>query len=309
MRFIYFGSSTFSRIVLETIFSAGFSPYLVITKPDAPQGRGLKVYPTQVSEFCKKHKIKELKPESLREKSFSDALTNAKPDFIVVADYGKIFPPFLLLVAQKMPLGVHPSLLPLYRGAAPIEQSLIKGEKVTGVTIFKLNQKVDSGPIILQKKLRVDPKDNYLTLQQKLACAGGKALVETFAKAKNNQIKLLPQNNKKATFAPKLTKKQGHINWQKKAKQIENLIRATLEWPTAYAFFQDKILKITDAEAVSLERKEAPSTVIQIDKNALYVATASGALKINKVKPAGKNEMSAWAFACGHKIKKGDTLT
>ncbi len=305
-KFIYFGSSTFSKIVLENIIRAGYRPSLIITKPDTPKGRGLKMHPTEVSKFAQKNKIKAIKPQKLNEKELQDKLSGAETDYIVVADYGKIIPFFLLSLPKKLPLGIHPSLLPSYRGAAPIERSLMAGEKITGATIFKLNQSIDSGEIVLQNTLAVAPNDNYFTLQTKLAVLGAKSFIQSLKKIQVKQYKLVPQDENKATLAPKLTKKEGRINWNSPAEKIKNLIRATLNWPTAYTYYQDKIVKITEATAFFEKSEKVPSTIIKVDKSGIYVATSTGILKITKLKPAGKKEMSSWAFACGYKIKEDD---
>ncbi len=307
-KIIYFGSSQFSKTILNGLLKAQIRPILVVTKPDAPGGRGLKLCPTQVSEISKNYNIETIKPKSLKTAEILEKISKAKPNYLVIADYGKIIPDSLLTIPKILPLGVHPSLLPLYRGPAPIERALINGDKTSGVTIFKLDQGVDSGPVILQKKIKIDENDNYFTFSKKLATQGVEALIETLYQIKNQSLKLTPQDEKKAAFAPKLSKKDGKINWLSSAEKISNLIRATLNWPTAYTYYQNKMLKITEAESLKEESGQKPATVIKIDKSGFCVAAGSGVLKVKKVKPAGKKEMPSWSFACGHRIKEGDAF-
>jgi methionyl-tRNA formyltransferase len=305
-KIIYFGSSNFSKKILQTLIEAKIKPVLVITKPDAPKGRGLKLYQTQVAKLSQDNKIKVIKPDNLGETRFLDEISKIKPNYLVVADYGKIIPNELLSMPKILPLGIHPSLLPLYRGPAPIERTLINGKTITGVTIFKLDKGIDTGPMILQKKIKIDSNDTYFTLSKKLANLGTEALIEVLYQIKDNFPSMEKQDEKKATFAPKLSKQDGRINWENNAEKIKNLIRATLNWPTAYTYYNNKILKIIEAENLEDKNKQNPATITKVDKNGIYVAAGSGILKIKKVKPEGKNEMPAWSFVCGYKIKEGD---
>ncbi|MCF7894291.1 MAG: methionyl-tRNA formyltransferase, partial [Candidatus Omnitrophica bacterium] len=250
--------------------------------------------------------IEVTKPSNLKTIKFLDKISKINPNYLVVADYGKIIPNSLLSIPKILPLGVHPSLLPFYRGPAPIERTLIDNRKITGATIFKLDKGIDTGPIVLQKKIKIESNDTYFSLSKKLATLGTEALIETLYQLKDNPPKLEKQDRNKATFAPKLSKQDGKINWENNAEKIKNLIRATLNWPTAYTYYRNKILKITEAESLEDKNEQKPSTIIKIDKSGIYVATSFGILKIKKVKPEGKKEMPAWSFVCGHKIQEGD---
>lgn len=306
MKTIYLGSSEFSLIVLENIYSAGILPSLIISQPDRPKGRGLKVSSTKVSIFAVKKNIPVIKPYSFDEKVLGK-IRGEEADFFLVADYGKILPEFLLSLPKAMPLCVHPSLLPFYRGAAPIERTLINGEKETGVTIFRINKRVDSGDILLQKKIPVNKSDNIFSLKSKLAQEGAGLLVEALKKIEQGNYELIAQDEFKATGAPKLKKEDGCINWRGEAQSISNLVRATLGWPSAYTFYRQTLIKITE---VSVDRDSVvllpPSTIIKIDKQGIVVAAGKGAVRIKKVKPQGKKEMDAFAFVCGHRVKEGE---
>jgi methionyl-tRNA formyltransferase len=309
MKFIYFGSSRFSCLVLEHLCSKGFVPSLIVTQPDQPQGRGLKILPTDISLFAEKRKIATIKPAVLKAPEVKERLSQEGVDYFVVTDYGKLLPEEILSLPKKLPLALHPSLLPLYRGAAPINWAIINGERETGVTIFKINDKIDKGEIILQKRVSIDDKDDIFSLTTKLAGRGAIAIVEAAEKIKSNNFALTPQDESKATLAPKLTKADGRINWEFSALRIRNLIRGTLGWPSAYTCYKDKVIKILEADALDMDVVEKPSTIVRVDREGIYVATSKGVLKITRVKPEGKKDMHAWAFVNGYRVKEREKLS
>lgn len=290
-------------MIIEGLHRKGLVPSLIITKADQPRGRGLKISPTRISSFAKAGKIPCLKPNSLSDVNFLDKLTGYEPDFFVVADYGKILPAELLKVPKKLPLCVHPSLLPLYRGATPIGRAIINGDKVTGSTVFKMNQAMDAGPIILQEETPIEPGDNFYSLRARLADIGVRLLLRTL---KIESWKLQPQKDNLATYAAKLRKEESGINWQNPAVAICNLIRAIIDWPTAVTIYKGRQLKVLGAKPVELKTGHAPGIIIDIKKEGIYVAAKKGALLITRVKPAGRKEMDAYSFACGYRIKIGD---
>jgi methionyl-tRNA formyltransferase len=305
MKFVYFGSSRFSCKVLERIYQRKIIPSLIITQPEKPKGRGLKILPTQVSIFAQKSKIPFVAPPSL-DISIEELLRKQNCDLFIVVDYGKILPQSFLSIPNVMPICLHPSFLPYYRGPAPINWAIINGEKETGVSIFKINKKIDAGEIILQKKVPIDYEDNIFSLTDKLIDEGSNLLIEAIEKIKNKRYTLTPQDESKASFAPKLTKKDGKINWQTDAEKIRNLIKGTLGWPSAYTYYNNKLLKILEADVVEIGIKEEPATVVKIDREGIYVATSNKDLKIKKVKPEGKKEMDAFSFVCGYRVKEKD---
>jgi len=305
MKFVYFGSSRFSQAILEELYSGGYIPVLIVSKPDKPKGRGLKLLPTEVSQFAEDKKILLIKPVSLKDNEVKNILSREKADFFIVADYGEIIPENFLAIPKIFSLCVHPSLLPRYRGAAPIEKALLNDEKKSGVTIFKINRKVDAGDIILQKTLVVNYEDDFFSLSQKLAKHGASLLIETINKIKAKDYLLIPQDESLATLASKFKKEDGRISWNKKAQDIRNLIRATIGWPSAYTYYQGSMIKILGADIIDKQETLAPGTIIDIDKGGIQVATGKGVLRISKLKPQGKGEMDAWSFVCGHRVKTG----
>jgi methionyl-tRNA formyltransferase len=306
MKYIYFGSSSFSRIVLAGLCQKELSPSLVVSQPDKPQGRGLKLKPMEVAAFALEKNIALLRPNSLNNEDIYEKISSQKPDFIVVADYGKILPRNLLALAKLMPLAIHPSLLPCYRGAAPINWALINGEKQTGTTVFKMNEKLDSGEILLQEIMDIEKEDNALTLKPKLALGGVKLLLKSFILVMRGDYKLITQDEKSVSFAPKLTKQDGKINWEGQAIEILNLIRGVADWPTAYTRYKGKLIKIIKADVVGQEVIFSPGTVVEIKKDGIYVACGKELLCIKVLIPEGKKEMDAYAFVLGHKVKVAD---
>ncbi len=309
MKFIYFGSSWFSQIILRELYAQGYVPALIVSKPDKPKGRGLKLLPTEVSQFAQDKNIHLIKPVSLNGSDVGRTLSKERADFFIVADYGEIIPKNLLVIPKIFPLCFHPSLLPRYRGPAPIEAVLMNGEKKSGVTVFKMNQKVDAGDIISQKELTVGYEDDFFSLSQRLARKGALLLIETVDRIKAKDYFLTPQDENLATLTYKLNKESGRILWSNKAQDIRNLIRATVDWPSAYTYYRGATVKILVADIVDREASFLPGTIIDIDKEGIQVAAGKGALKIKKLKPQGKSEMSAWSFVCGYRVKAGELFS
>ncbi|UCG35524.1 MAG: methionyl-tRNA formyltransferase [Candidatus Omnitrophota bacterium] len=305
-RFVYFGSSHFSCTVLKTLFEEGLIPTLVVSQPDRPRGRGLKVLPTEVSSFSSENGISLIKPASLKDEKIYEKIKSIEPQFFAVADYGKILPAKILKIPSVFPLGIHPALLPRYRGAAPIDRTLMAGEKETGVTIFKINEEVDAGEIIIQESLPIIESDDVFTLMQKLAKKGALLLIEVIKKIERNDYTLSPQDETKVSLAPKLRKEDGKIIWEKDAVTIRNLIRATLGWPSAYTYYKERLVKILEAEVINEDSGQSPSTIIKTDKEGIYVATTKGVLKIKKLRPEGKAQMDANSFVCGYRVEVGE---
>ena len=306
MNIIYFGSSKFSLIILENLCLSGFIPKLVVSQPDKPKGRGLKEQPTEISLFAKKTNIPIITPQSLKTNETKGDLSSKSPDLFIIADYGKILPSSLLSIPRIAALGVHPSLLPLYRGPAPINWALLKGDKETGVTIFKVAEGLDTGDIILQKRIAISDSDDTCTLHEKLASEGAKLLIVSLNILKKGVWAPIPQNEAFSSFAPKLQKEDGRIKWQDNATDIRNKIRAMSGWPSVYTFYKGKIIKIIEADVILVATEAEPSTIETIKKDGIYVSTGNGILRIKRLKPEGKGEMDAYSFVLGHGLKAGD---
>jgi methionyl-tRNA formyltransferase len=250
-----------------------------------------------------------LKPISLNDENVKEKLQKENADFFFIADYGRILPACLLSLPQVFALGVHPSLLPEYRGPAPINWVIINGECETGITVFRINERVDAGEIILQRKVDINENDNINSLTRKLAKNATLVLIEAIERIREKHYSLIPQDGNLASFAKKLKKEDGEINWNLSAVHIKNLVRGTLGWPSAYTYYKSRTIQILDAEAINEDDGNGPSTIVKIDHEGIYVATKKGVLKIKKIKPQGKKEMDAWSFVCGHKIRTGEKFS
>ena len=309
IRYIYFGSSRFSRIILEGLRQKDLPPQAVVTRPDKPKGRGLKTQPTEISLMAKAYEWQCLKPVSLKDSSFQEILPSFNADFFLIADYGAIIPETLITIPKIMALCVHPSLLPVYRGASPIESSLLNGDASTGVTIFKVNERVDAGDILLQQAVSVEEDDDHCSLLEKTASVGVTLLSKALDLAVQGRTRFVVQDEAKARQTHKINKSDASIIWQEKAFKTHNKIRAFCTWPKAYTFYKGKLIQIISSEIVLMQSQSRPGEVVKIGKDGVYVACGENALKIKSLKPEGKKEMSAWAFVCGHHLKEGELFS
>ncbi len=309
MRFVYYGSSQFSEIVLRGIINYGVVPELVVTTPDKPQGRGLKIKPTPVKQFASCNNIRVLTPFSLKEESFIKKIKSLDVDLFIIVSYGNFIPSSLLILPRIMPIAVHPSLLPCYRGAAPINWAIIRGEQTTGVSIFKVSEKIDAGPLIIQRPLDIKDSDDALTLSYRLANLSIELLLRAVLSIEKNDYRLILQDESKVSFAPKLRKEDGRIKWERDAISIRNLVRGLRPWPEAFTFYKDTLVKILDVEVIHDYSSFEPGTIIKIEKSALFVTTGEGIIKIKRIKPQGKREMEVRDFLCGHQIKEGEKFS
>jgi methionyl-tRNA formyltransferase len=224
-----------------------------------------------------------------------------------VFSFGKILPKEILDIPLKFPLNIHASLLPKYRGAAPINWVLINGEKKTGITIIRMNEEMDSGDIVLKSEIDIDYSDNSITLEEKLEKLAPHALKQVLISIQDNTISFSKQDNKKASFALKLKKEIGRIYWNKSAEEIRNQIRGLFSWPGTFTSYQEKVLKIWNAEVVKIfiRDKRIPGEIVDFDKNGIVVATGSDFLLIKELQLESGKRINAWNFIQGHKIEKG----
>lgn len=308
MKFIYFGTGQYSSKVLEVLYKGGLIPQLVVTQPDRIKGRGLKLLPSPVAIFAQENNLTTIKPESLKDPAALEKLRSFASDLFIVADYGNILTSEVLKIPKLFSLGVHPSLLPKYRGATPLESVLLDGNKETAVTIFKIAQRVDSGEILKQKVIPINDKENIITLSEKLAVSGGELLIEGLKAINDGKYNFIPQDDTQATFTKKLTKADGAIIWSKDALTIYNFVKATLVWPTAFTYYKTTRLTLLEVEVVNREISAKPGEIIDIDNSGIVVATAKAAIRILKLKPEGKNAMPAQAFVCGYRVNIKDSL-
>ena len=307
-RIIFMGTPDFAVPSLKALVGKGFQIPLVVTQPDRPAGRGRKLTPPPVKVVAENLGLQVVQPEKIKDnEEFKRLIETINPDLIVVVAYGKILPSWLLNLPRYGCINLHASLLPEYRGASPIQSALLDGKTQTGVTVMKITEELDAGDILSQKVVPIDRSDNAQTLHDKLANVGAELLVETLPLYIEGKITPIPQDDSKATYCTRITKEMGKIDWKEPAEKIFNKIRAFTPWPSAYTSFNGKHLKIVWAEPIDCQVNASPGTVLKADKE-LVVATGKGCLKVEKLKPEGRKEMSAEEFLRGYSIKTGDKL-
>ncbi len=318
MKILFMGTSEFAVPSLEKLVPAGFDLIGVVTQPDRPGGRGKQLTPPPVKIVAAEHNIPIYQPEKVRHRNFVHVLRALQPDAIVVAAFGQILPKLVLTLPPCGCLNVHPSFLPKYRGAAPIQWALINGETETGITIMLLDEGEDTGDIVLQKRVPINNQDNAAALSDRLANLAPSLLIQALAHASEGLPPHQPQNHAKATHAPRLTKEIGQIDWEQPADRIGNLVRGTSIWPGAYTWVgtsptsmpNDLRLKIIACADVDYPHPaDVPSGTIQITSSReLIVLCGKGSLRLDRVQPANKKAMDARAFLNGYRLKTGDWL-
>ena len=280
----------------------------VVTQPDKPSGRGQKKVSSAVRRVAESHQIPVVTPEKLRDPAFFEILKSWAPEVIVVVAYGRILPRLVLDLPAQGCLNVHYSLLPKYRGAAPVAWAILNGEEKSGVTTMRLVEKMDAGPIFLQEELALAPDETTASLQSKLVPIGVRLLLETIQRLKDESITPKPQREEEATYASMLKKEDGQIDWTRPAKSIERRVRAFYPWPSAYTYFKGKLLKVYRAMVVTEKEKAFPGEVVRADAGGLWIATRQGILSLEEVQLENKKRLPAAEFLKGARIEKGERL-
>lgn len=300
------GTPTFAVNSLEQLTQAGHEIIAVITQPDRPKGRGKKLSPPPVKEKALELGLKVLQPEKAKDSIFIEKLQQLNPQVIVVVAFGQILPKAILDLPEYGCINVHASLLPRYRGPAPIHWAIINGETESGVTTMLMDEGLDTGDMLLKARVLIDQNMTTGELHDRLAILGGQVLVETLEKLEKNLLKPEPQNHELATYAPLLTKEHEKIDWKKSAVSVHNLVRGMNPWPGAYTFIEDRRIKIKETRLKDkLDLQGQPGEVLAITSEGLWVQTGDKPLLITKVQPSGKNEMSVNDFVNGYRIKPG----
>ena len=307
MRIVFFGSSDFAVPSLARLIKGNYEILNVVTQPDREKGRHLSVEMTPIKQSATKHKLKILQPEKLNEAEFIKSLKNLGADIFIVVAYGEILSKAILDIPKIFSINLHGSLLPKYRGAAPINWAIINGEKKTGISIIKMNEFMDKGELILQKTINIDKDDTAISLSKKLATMGSEALIETLEMIKHRKISFIVQDEREACYASRLKKEDGLIDWKKDAQGISNQIRGLIPWPGSFTHYNNKLLKIWQAEVLESDTKGViPGTIIDISKKSICVATGRGVLELKTLQPESGKRMQVAQFISGHAMKIGD---
>ncbi len=312
MRILFMGTPDLSRTVLRALCGAGHDIVLAVTQPDRAKGRSKALQFSPVKEEALARGIPLFQPEKLRTEentAFLKSFLEEHPaDVGVVAAFGQILSEEVLRLPRFGCLNVHTSLLPLYRGASPIEAAILAGESVTGVTVMQMDAGIDTGDILLQREVPIDPEDTGGSLTEKLAVAGGELIVQALAALKEGTLKPRPQEGS-GSYAGLIRKEQGLIDWFRDAEALERQIRAFTPWPGSYTFRDGKRLKVCAASAEAAAAGGIrPGSVLSADKNGILMMTGSGLLRITALQPEGKREMSAAEYLRGYALKPGTVL-
>ena len=302
MRIIFFGTPEFAVPSLRKLIEAGHRILAVVTQPDKVKGRGHILSEPPVKAIAKQHELTVFQPKGIRSDEFRSTIMSYAPELIIVVAYGKIIPPALLKIPQYGCVNVHASLLPKYRGAAPIQWSIIGGEEKTGVTIMQMDKGLDTGDILQMADTPIAHDDTAATLGARLSVMGADLLIATIDRIATGSLRPIPQQGA-ASYAPVLKKEDGCIDWERPARDIFNLVRGTYPWPGAYCYLSGERLAVLKSGIV--EGRGLPGQIDKIQGDNVFVATGDGLLVLAEVKPDGRKVMTAGAFARGRRLKEG----
>jgi len=307
LNLVFCGTPRFAVPTLDALVKAGYPVRLVVTQPDKPSGRGLEPALSPVKQRALQLNLPVTQPEAIKNNDdFRARLTALAPDGIIVVGYGRILPPWMIDLPHFGNINLHASLLPKYRGAAPIQWAIVLGESMTGVTIMRFNAGLDTGDILLQKEFPILPEDTAETLAPKLAAIGAALMIETLRRLESGEIYPRPQDHAQATQAPVLTKEDGRIDFHRTAQEICNRLRGFQPWPGAYTAFRGKNLRVWAAQPADFQANEA-KLLLAGDRIILGCGAAT-ALELLEVQPEGKKRMAARDFLHGYRPRPGESL-
>ena len=306
MRLAFLGTPAFAVPTLERLGARGHAVLAVVTQPDRPKGRGQALAPSPVKEAALRLGLPVYQPERIKRPEAVEYLRALAPDAMVVVGYGQIIPQSILDIPPLGILNVHASLLPKYRGAGPIQWSIVNGETVTGVTIMRIDAGLDTGPMLLQSETAIDADETAIELGCRLSTMGADLLVEALDAIEAGRIVPQPQDNAQATYAPMLKKEDGRIDWRRSAVQIHNRVRGMQPWPGAYSTFRGAALHVWRARPIESCAGRTPGTLVSVKP--LAVACGVGALELIEVQLEGRKRMPAADFANGHRLVQNEML-
>ncbi|MEW6609356.1 MAG: methionyl-tRNA formyltransferase [bacterium] len=307
MRILFMGTPDFALPSLEKIARSEYELIGVITQPDKPTGRGYKITPPKVKELAQKLNLKVWQPTSLKNKEGLELVKRLEPDLVIVVAFGQILSPEFLHIPKLGSINLHASLLPKYRGSAPIQRVIIQGETKTGVTVMWISEELDAGDIILQQEIEISFLDTAGTLSQKIASTGAELLLKAIKLIKEEKAPRIKQDTSQVSYAPKLNKENGLINWKKTNLEIYNLIRGLNPFPGAHIYYKNQLLKVWETAIINEEW--LPGEVLKILKDkGPVIGTGKGCLLIKQIQPANKKRLSGIEFVNGYRIKEGHII-
>lgn len=305
MKTVFFGSDKFSIKALEACLHANAEIVLAVTSPARKQGRGLKLEPSELAVYCRAQNIPLAEYPSLKDQKVKEDLLALRPDVYVAASYGKLIPPALLAIPRYR-LNVHPSLLPRYRGAAPVNWPILNGDTETGVSLIDIAEALDSGDIYCQEKLTIGPRMNAEELSAQLAALSYGLLKKTLEAIKSGALHGTPQDHSQATLARQLEKKDGEVSFDTPAEQIDRKVRGLVPWPGCFFFLKGERIALIDVEMVTNAAPRKPGTILSFDaEGGMTVSTPKDAIRIFRLKPESKKVMTAADFARGRRFGEG----
>jgi len=308
MKIIFFGTSEFATISLQSLIKSEHEIDLVVTQPQKERGRGLKVLPTAVQAYAQAQGVEVVACKDVNSKEFVERLKERDADIFVVVDFGQILSSEILNIPKLFPLNIHASLLPKYRGAAPIQRAILDGEKETGVTVMKITKQLDSGDIIAQKKIEIEDSCDAATLRKILASMGSQLLINVLRKIAIDDVIFKKQDESKATYAAKIKKQDGLIVWSGPAEKILNQVRACNPWPSAYTFFRRKMLKVLKVKSLDRVKDSQPGSVVKAENGEIVIACANACISITELQLEGKKPLVCAEFLRGCPLPEGTIL-
>jgi methionyl-tRNA formyltransferase len=312
MNIVFFGTPRFAVPTLQHLIDSRHIVSGIFTQPDRPRGRGQKVTFAPVKALAIEHHIPVLQPDRLKPPEVADRLRAWNADVGVVAAYGRILPEHLLTIPRLGMINVHASLLPRYRGAAPVHRAVMNGDAETGVTIMRVVKELDAGAMFAKATRPIGPDDTSDVVEEALADAGAKLLLTVLDQMDAGTAREEPQNDSQATYAPRLTKEEGLVDWSQAAGTIHNRVRGLYPWPHAYTYINGKRLIVLRTRVAAAGREAppcTPGTVVNVEPDAIRVATGEGDLAILEVQPEGRRAMRVHDFVLGHQVAPGDVFS
>jgi methionyl-tRNA formyltransferase len=311
LKVLFLGTSEFALPSLKNLLGSSHEVLAVVTQPDRPKGRGQKLFPSAIKSLALAKNLPIFQPEKIRDPVSLEVLQSCRPELIVVVAYGQILSSSVLSIPPRGCVNVHGSLLPQYRGAAPITWAILNGETRTGVTTMFLDAGMDTGPILLTAETPIEQEDTTGTLHDRLSRMGADLLRKTLDGLEKGQITPRSQDHSQATYAPKIDKEAGRINWDHPARELFNFLRAFDPWPGAFTFWKGRMLKLFRPrfpEEMEKDVREAPGTITRVGAEELYIATSRGDLSVRELQLANRPRMGVAEFLRGHPLQAGVRL-
>lgn len=305
MKIIFAGTPVFAATALEALIEAGHDIILILTQPDRPAGRGMKTVANAVKSLAQQHEIAVMQPLTLKTPEMPAQLKSLNADVMVVAAYGMILPEAILKVPRLGCLNIHASLLPRWRGAAPIQRAILAGDVETGITIMQMDEGLDTGAMLLKRNVVILPDDTMQSLHDKLCLSGARGIVDALVLLEQGKLIPVIQNEKETCYAPKIRKTEAEIDWQQSAEQISRVVRAFNPNPGAYTHFHGDMLKIWQARVIP-DHSGNSGEIVRVGQNGIVVACGSGALQIEIIQKPGGRKLSAADFLAGYVIRVGE---